>query len=479
MQVVSRQDGPSPRGVSIWRWLATALRISNVRLRFFLILLALFLVVGQWDTLWNYWEKLSRNAFGHKQSPQAVSSGIEYWCPMCPGVVSDWPAKCPVCNMTLVQRQKHEMVPLPDGIVSRMQMSPYRIQLAGIRTSTVTYQPLVQETTTGGYVDEDGSVTAEIFDRDLSFIHEGQPVTASCDALPSGSLVPGRVQTVKARHVGGHWRFQMRLALDDPNREFKAGMFVTVRLRVPPDQWSWYTRTLMDNWRDEMAADLLTNSLFAPVQPATGAGLESLGRMALQQIMLHQGLVPAIPESAVVDTGRQKLVFLESEPGMFDGVEVVLGPRCGSFYPLIRGPEVNQPVVTVGAFLIDAEARLNPAAASLYFGSGSNEGREITAAERENSSLATRSNKEDRKIQAARAKLNPEDLRLVEAQEFCPILEKNRLGSMGKPFKVMINDQPVFLCCEGCQEEAVAHPSETLAKVEQLKRRLQAAAKGK
>src|SRR5947207_38450 len=179
-QVAPRRDEAPVRRISPWRWLATALRISNVRLRFFLILLALFLVVGQWDTLWNYWEKLSRDAFGHKTSPQAVSSDIEYWCPMCPGVVSDWPAKCPVCNMTLVQRKKHEMVPLPDGIVSRMQLSPYRIQLAGIRTSAVTYQPLFQETTTGGYVDEDGTVTAEIFDRDLSFVREGQPVTASC-----------------------------------------------------------------------------------------------------------------------------------------------------------------------------------------------------------------------------------------------------------------------------------------------------------
>src|SRR5437899_6262819 len=127
----------------------------------------------------------------------------------------------------------------------------------------------------------------------------------------------------------------------------------------------------MDNWRDHTAADLLGHHLFAPAEMPPGAGLEPLLRMAIQQTLLQQDLVPAIPESAVVDTGRQKLVFVESGPGMFDGVEVVLGPRCGSFYPLIRGPEVNQRVVTVGAFLIDAEARLNPAAASLYFGSTS------------------------------------------------------------------------------------------------------------
>src|SRR2546427_8358900 len=104
----------------------------------------------------------------------------------------------------------------------------------------------------------------------------------------------------------------MRLALDDPNRELKPGMFVTVHLRVPPDQWTWYARTLIENWRDETTADLLAHSLLSPAHLASGAGLEPLGRMAVQQVLLYQGLVPAIPESAVVDTGRQKLALVDS-----------------------------------------------------------------------------------------------------------------------------------------------------------------------
>ena len=77
---------------------------------------------------------------------------------------------------------------------------------------------------------------------------------------------------------------------------------------------------------------------------------------------------------------------------------------------------------------------------------------------------------EEIKIQTARSKLNPDERRRVDVQEFCPVLEKNRLGAMGKPFKVLINGQPIFLCCEGCQEEAISHPEETLAKVERFKR---------
>ena len=47
--------------------------------------------------------------------------------------------------------------------------------------------------------------------------------------------------------------------------------------------------------------------------------------------------------------------------------------------------------------------------------------------------------------------------------------EKGRLGSMGKPYKLVIKGQPVFLCCDGCEEDALKNPQETLAKVERLK----------
>jgi len=77
-------------------------------------------------------------------------------------------------------------------------------------------------------------------------------------------------------------------------------------------------------------------------------------------------------------------------------------------------------------------------------------------------------------IKAARAKLSKEDFALVEAQDYCPIMVDNRLGEMGVPFKVMIQEQPVFLCCKGCRTKALANPEKTLAKVEELKAKVKA-----
>ena len=49
-------------------------------------------------------------------------------------------------------------------------------------------------------------------------------------------------------------------------------------------------------------------------------------------------------------------------------VEVKLGHRAGDYYPLVSGLNENDVVASQGAFLVDAENRLNPAASAQYCG---------------------------------------------------------------------------------------------------------------
>ena len=73
--------------------------------------------------------------------------------------------------------------------------------------------------------------------------------------------------------------------------------------------------------------------------------------------------VLSVPETAVIDTGEKKVVYVETAAGVYDARAVTLGARAGSYYPVIDGLTASQRIVTQGAFLIDAEARLNPATA--------------------------------------------------------------------------------------------------------------------
>ena len=84
---------------------------------------------------------------------------------------------------------------------------------------------------------------------------------------------------------------------------------------------------------------------------------------------------------------------------------------------------------------------------------------------------ASEQSEEETEIAAVLAKLSPADRKLAESQRFCVVMNDSRLGSMGAPVKLLIKDQPVFLCCKGCQKKALADPDKTLAKAEQLKKK--------
>ena len=49
-------------------------------------------------------------------------------------------------------------------------------------------------------------------------------------------------------------------------------------------------------------------------------------------------------------------------------------------------------------------------------------------------------------------------------------MTKSPLGSMGAPLKIMVEGQPVFLCCEGCRDHVQDDPKAALAKVAELKK---------
>src|SRR5262249_17414894 len=73
-----------------------------------------------------------------------------------------------------------------------------------------------------------------------------------------------------------------------------------------------------------------------------------------------EGEVLSVPESAVIDTGARKVVYVEAEPGVYEGREVVLGPRVGDRFPVLDGLAPGERVAAAGPFLIDAPSPVNP-----------------------------------------------------------------------------------------------------------------------
>lgn len=68
------------------------------------------------------------------------------------------------------------------------------------------------------------------------------------------------------------------------------------------------------------------------------------------------------------------------------------------------------------------------------------------------------------KIPVALALLDESDGPRIERQKVCPVLG-GPLGSMGTPVKVLVGDQPMYLCCKGCVSKVRENPELYLKKV--------------
>jgi hypothetical protein len=175
------------------------------------------------------------------------------------------------------------------------------------------------------------------------------------------------------------------------------------------------------------------------------------------------GQVLAVPRSAVVDAGATKVVFVERMPGMFDGVEVVVGPRSGGYFPVVRGLEPGQNVATSGAFLLDAETRLNPNLATAYFGAARGQ-RAGPGAGTAGAVVPAVGQTAASRVAESLDRLSPADRVLAKRQSICPVTGKP-LGSMGTPHRIVVSGRAVFLCCDGCAERFQREPAKYLAKL--------------
>lgn len=462
-------------------WLAW---VVQIRLRFVLVVAAVLALVTQWNVLRNLWDTATRS---RAASAKPVSGTTEYFCPMDPGVISQWPEKCSICNMPLVQRARGEAVALPDGIVARMQFSPYRVQLAGIRTSTAEFRPLARTISLGGVVRvrqaAPPAAIAEFraFERDLVFLPAGRTLAIECDGQRPLDPFSGAITKVETSEAGP----RIEVTIADPARRLHPGLFVRATVHFAMDELEPFRSApsgappLAANARRQVyvctdhadvvqlqagncpfdRSQLVVRSLAAsqrvgwwcPMHPHVASSepgkqcTACSGMQLVPRIVTYRppGTVLAIPKSAVIETGGRRVVFVERGPGMFDARLINTGPSADGFTTVVDGLAPDERVVTAGAFLLDAETRLNPSLATAYFGAAA---------------AGT--------VQRPREPIvgTNDDSHLIARQKTCPVSGKP-LGSMGEAVRMSLRGRTVFLCCEGCRDSALADPALTLSRL--------------
>jgi Cu(I)/Ag(I) efflux system membrane fusion protein len=154
-------------------------------------------------------------------------------------------------------------------------------------------------------------IVARVFEQDIGFVRPGQ------EAAVSVAAYPGR-------------RFNGRVTFVYPTVEAETR---TARIRIELPNTD----------------GLLKPDLYGTVGIKTGEDMVAV----------------AIPESAVLDSGKRQLVLLDLGGGTFEPREVELGARGDGYVEVVKGLAAGQQVVVNGNFLIDAESNLKAALESL------------------------------------------------------------------------------------------------------------------
>ena len=305
---------------------------------------------------------------------------------------------CPVCGKPMKELTKDEADKLK-GVVSRVKIKGEQTRLAGVRTEIVKKAHLYKEIRTVGKVAYDPALAIaqeefisslktlnkvnkgripEIKERALKLVesskrklrllglNEDQISEMGETGLVQTSLIlPEETMWIygNAYEYELSWIKQGEKATITtstlPGEEFQ-GIIASVNPVVDPKTRSVRFRVKVDNpglrLKPEMYVDVAINSMYITPE--------------------GEHMVLAVAKDAVLDTGMRKIVWVDKGNGQYEGVEVNIGPEASStidgnvvkLYPVLRGLEEGDEVVTKANFLIDSQSQISGVAASAYGG---------------------------------------------------------------------------------------------------------------
>jgi hypothetical protein len=250
---------------------------------------------------------------------------IKYWVdPMDSNYKRDKPGKAP-CGMDLVPVYEEDTVlaGAPEALqgLAPVKISPYKQQLIGVRLATAHPALLTRVIHTGGrFAGGDGDfaalagnfaartplqssgryVVADVYALDISFVKTGQKAVVT-SLSGSGERVEGKIT-----HIYPYDETQSRVTR------------VKITLNQP-----------------------MKNGLFANVD-----------------ILAVTGPLLCVPQSAVMDTGTHRYVFVQTEPGTFSPREIIAGYQGSDLWEVTSGLKEGEQVVDGENFLIDADSKI-------------------------------------------------------------------------------------------------------------------------
>ncbi len=202
-------------------------------------------------------------------------------------------------------------------------------------------------------------VKLDAYESDLPMIKYGQQVELHTEAYP-GERFKGKITFIDPSLDARTRTVKVRVNVDNRDGRLKPEMFVQAVVEAGvSDGGSIVGTNLAGKWICPMHPEIIKSKQ----QPCDICGMDlvtarSLGYTDDDPAKRKPPLI--IPASAPLITGKRAVVYVASreKEGVFEGREVVLGPRAGEWYVVREGLTEGELVVVEGNFKIDSALQI-------------------------------------------------------------------------------------------------------------------------
>jgi membrane fusion protein, copper/silver efflux system len=203
-------------------------------------------------------------------------------------------------------------------------------------------------------------VKLDAYESDLEWLRYGQKVEFTTVAYP-GEIFTGTISFIDPVLTEKTRTVKIRVNVPNANGKLKPQMFVEAAVQAQvAGGGRIMDANLVDKWMCPMHPDVIKDtSGQCDICDMPLVRTESLGYVSDDPALAEKPLV--IPVSAALVTGTRAIVYVAKRDGgklMFEGREIVLGPRAGKHYLVRSGLQEGELVVVKGNFKIDSALQI-------------------------------------------------------------------------------------------------------------------------
>jgi len=197
----------------------------------------------------------------------------------------------------------------------------------------------------------------ELYPTDAAAVRFGQQVEAEIQSLP-GEVYTGRVAFIDPLVNPKTRTVDVRVEMANFDARLKPGDYATATVRVPAvPRDRVYDPSLAGKWISPMHPQIIRSQ---PGEcPICGMDLIPTSELGYVDEPLEDQSVVSVPRSAVLMAGDNSVVYVETEPGLFELRDVTLGAMTDKAAVILGGVAAGESVATDGNFLIDSQMQLS------------------------------------------------------------------------------------------------------------------------